>query len=163
MSLRDMGLIQEMNKRRRPRVTDMLVSKEPDSSFAPRDRVDNDQWPSVVLECGWLGSLEHLRPDAGLWIARSRGDVKLVMLIGIDGNLSEIVVEKWVSDLGYAGRCAQQVTMTRDIDGQIIISGSPFVITFGELFCRPPCGVHEVDCVLGEDVLGNIAETVWSW
>lgn len=106
MSLRDLELIREVNQRRRSRVTDMLVSKEPDSSFAPRDRADNDQWPSVVLECGWLGSLEHSRPDAGLWIARSRGDVKVVMLIGIDGNLSEIVVEKWMSDLGDAGRCA---------------------------------------------------------
>ncbi|PWY90431.1 hypothetical protein BO94DRAFT_623213 [Aspergillus sclerotioniger CBS 115572] len=60
-SLDNMGLLSEVNKRRRTRVTDMLVSKEPDSSFARRDC--SDGWPSVVVECGWWGSLGHLRRD----------------------------------------------------------------------------------------------------
>lgn len=60
--------------------------KEPYASYVAMELPPgrNDKWPTLVIETGFLGSLRRLRVDAEWWLVRSRGDVKVAIIIAVD-------------------------------------------------------------------------------
>jgi len=70
-------------------------SKEADGAFKPDSRESKSDWPTLVFESGLSESLSRLRCDAAWWLEKSRGDVKLVIIISVRSAKKELRVEKW--------------------------------------------------------------------
>lgn len=70
---RDAGTFQGMERR-----------KEPDSSYKPRFvRFLQEDWPSLVFECGVSESLTHLRVYYRWWLNSSVEEVKIVIIFSV--------------------------------------------------------------------------------
>ena len=169
-----MGLKRELKLLGSTTVTEQGVSKQPDSSFRPSNLpVGRDtKWPSVVVEIGYSETLNRLHADVQLWISRSRGQVKAVVLISVKQDLKQIIFEKFIPDytplrpvrasrgpVVYAV-CQQKVVVTRD-QGQVVVTGGPLIITFEEMFLRSANPPNEHDYVFGQQELAEIAEDSW--
>jgi hypothetical protein len=60
------------------------VSKERDSGYKPKSiRPRSTDWPTIIFESGWSESPTKLRQDARIWLEKSGGDVKIVLLFSI--------------------------------------------------------------------------------
>lgn len=155
-------------------VAEQGVSKEPDASFSLSNLpVGRDpKWPSVVVETGYIETSSRLHADAQLWISRSRGQVKAVILSSFGRDVEKIIFEKLVPDYTplrpvRASRgpvvyaiCQQKVAVTRS-QGQVAVTGAPLIITFEEMFLRSPNPPNERDYVLGQQELTEISEDSW--
>ena len=70
-------------------------SKEGDSAYRPRSfRPNKTDWPTIVFESGVSETLRHLRLVARWWLTKSRGAVKIVIIISVDRIQSTLQVEK---------------------------------------------------------------------
>lgn len=87
------------------RVRSGPYTKEPASSWRPATLPPSRdaKWPSLVMECGGLGSGTRLRVEAEWWIKRSQGDVKVVILLVVWPCGSGIALEKWVPRPDFDG------------------------------------------------------------
>ncbi|PUU78638.1 hypothetical protein B9Z19DRAFT_1126390 [Tuber borchii] len=59
-------------------------SKEGDLTIVPHlppDWTEEAKYPSVILECGWTESAEHLKQDATLWQKGTGGNVRVVIQV----------------------------------------------------------------------------------
>ena len=78
-------------------------SKEGDSAYRPRSfRPNKADWPTIVFESGLSEPLSQLRLDAEWWLTKSRGAVKIVIIISINRATQALQVEKW--ELGPSTR-----------------------------------------------------------
>lgn len=69
-------------------------SRETDSSFQPWKR-GRDGWPSLVVGVGFEEGVGMLRGDAGWWVVRSEGKVRIAVVIRLCWDEQRIVVETW--------------------------------------------------------------------
>ncbi|PYI03438.1 hypothetical protein BO78DRAFT_322664 [Aspergillus sclerotiicarbonarius CBS 121057] len=140
-------------------VFDDEVVKDPDSSFCPRVLPPGRscKWPSVVMHSGWVDGLGYLRGEAGLWLRRSGGDVRVVVLIALGDE--EAVLEKWVPGEGLVQRVS--IAKREGGDGAVVMGG-PLTLTFQELFLRDPDPEKpgERDLVLDGDILRGVARLI---
>ncbi|KAB8264950.1 hypothetical protein BDV32DRAFT_134850 [Aspergillus pseudonomiae] len=149
--------------------------KEPDASFIPEVPIPgrDKKWPSIVIETGVSESVPRLRIDASWWLARSRGLVKLVILISISRVEAKIALECWnfgavqhsynlrsLSQFPLRPTKTQTITISRS-GGSTTVTGAPLVIQFQDAFINPPSGPLQGDFIFGAALLEEIARSVW--
>ncbi|KAK9318728.1 hypothetical protein V1517DRAFT_334791 [Lipomyces orientalis] len=71
------------------------LSKEPDASYIPQTRQGPDHFPSFIVEVGVSQSLLQLRQDARLWLEKTNGETKVVLLIFLNVATSTLTIERW--------------------------------------------------------------------
>ncbi|KAK9233714.1 hypothetical protein V1525DRAFT_392217 [Lipomyces kononenkoae] len=71
------------------------LSKEPDASYIPQTRQGSDHFPSFIVEVGVSQSLLQLRQDARLWLEKTNGETKIVLLIFLNIAASTLTIERW--------------------------------------------------------------------
>jgi hypothetical protein len=70
-------------------------SKEGDSTYRPKCRPGEREWPTLVIEAGLSEPLAKLRTDAEWWLTNSKGDVKITIIISINPAQKSLWIEKW--------------------------------------------------------------------
>ena len=159
-----MGLEDELLPMGSKLITLTSHSKEPDSSWRPRSLPvgRTDQWPTVVIETGFIESISRLRLDSQWWITSSRGDVKVVIIMAIHPSNPQFILEKWAQDqtVGPARGTRDQITVIREPDNVVTTTGAPLTIAFEELFLRQ-ANPQESDIVIPVEALERIAYVTW--
>lgn len=74
--------------------TGMRRNKEPDECFYPVDNVQDQDWPTLVIEVGTSETMQRLRQDA-IWWLRQGSQLQYVVLVGLDTENRRAVIEKW--------------------------------------------------------------------
>ncbi|XHF98763.1 hypothetical protein AWENTII_002302 [Aspergillus wentii] len=158
-------------------VQDAPYAKEPDASYQPRENIPgrDSRWPSVVVEAGLSEGLGRLRIDAQWWLLRSRGQVKLAIVISVNRNEPRILFEQWEAYSGPSrsghdlrsdsrgelrAERTHRITITHQL-GTTTTVGDPLVIPFRSVFLRDPANAVEQDFVLTRADLELIAGFVW--
>jgi hypothetical protein len=147
------------------------VSKEGDSAFKPLSiRPYDTDWPTIVLESGWSESLARLRIDAHNWLEKSKGDVKIVLLISISRTTRTMIIEKWENRPVPANRPATRSNATQiptkiqaiTIDSNSnTANGAPLTLEFRNIFLRQAVPPLEHDFTFtGQDLLA-FATVFW--
>ena len=147
-------------------------SKEADAAYKPLPiRSGEQDWPTIVFECGLSKSLARLRIDAQWWLTESGGHVNTAVLISTQPLLLELHIEKW--ELGLAQGPTTRASssnvqqppqvpicvQTIHID-QVTVTGAPLVLDFGKIFLRPPVP-PESNLVFSTQDLAAWAEGFW--
>jgi hypothetical protein len=158
-------------------------SKEGDSTYKPKCRPREDDWPTIVFEAGLSESLTGLRRDAQWWLANSRGEVKIVIIISIVKAEKSLWIEQWCisppTRPGSATRAflnatpvptkIQELTVIQDppiphLPGTIptyTVTGAPLTLEFEKLLLRAPV-LPEGNVILTAADLQAWAEEFWS-
>lgn len=163
-----MGLKQQIVNTSAKRIKEIPRSKEPDDSWKPLTLppARSSKWPTLVVECGWSESLNRLRLDAEWWLAHSRGDVGVVVLVSVDRKEPKITLETWIIDPTSRAllhtMCSQVVTISRDQQNAIITVGAPLVIEFEKTFLRPANPPLEHDITVSQQELEFLATVTWN-
>lgn len=111
------------------------VNKQPDAGFVPRGRM----YPTVLIEVGWIESMEELRKDAEAWLT-SDLEVTSVILIYIEKNFNphlgrRLEMEIWENDIGtgqYKPKLRNSQPFGENVD---LTKAKDVVIPFTILFC----------------------------
>jgi hypothetical protein len=145
-------------------------AKGPDSSFVPEPpRVARRDWPSVVFEIGCLESLTRLRFEAGFWLQKSNGLVRIVLVVAIQRSSRQLIFEIWenrpsqwnistsanpnpvnsmVPTMTQVASAAEQQGWQQLSPGShFTITGAPLRFHFQDVFLRPPI-LPETDVIL---------------
>jgi hypothetical protein len=122
-------------------------SKEADEAWAPLPaRRGIDDWPTIVLECGYSESLAQLRQDARWWLIESGGEVNIAVVISLNRTTSSMVTEKWEMALPHHQGPLTTAAAARSREPQCIqevhatptsVVGGPLVLSFEKIFLRP--------------------------
>jgi hypothetical protein len=152
---------------------DPLWRLEGDSKRKPNSFRGENAFPTLVIEAGMSQRWASLRSKARLWFEKSRGDVRIVLLIRIVDNSNTIWIEKWISTRTRS-RTERVSLGVRDREIQILqtpgsnpydaasynVVGGPLSLEFNELMLRPP-GSGERDLVIDDAGLREYAATFW--
>ncbi|KAJ5088053.1 hypothetical protein N7456_011669 [Penicillium angulare] len=154
--------------------TEISGRATPESS-APSDH--DGSWPSVVLEVGVVKTVLKLKADVAWWLAQSKGQVNLVILIIINQFKPEITFETAVPDdepqirstrsgrARYRPKTRQSIVVTRSqIDGTIKTTpnDAPLRVKFEEMFCHSPIALGGHDLEITIENLTALAKDVWA-
>ncbi|KAK9428337.1 hypothetical protein V1505DRAFT_315993 [Lipomyces doorenjongii] len=71
------------------------LSKEPDASYRPQTRNGPGHFPSFIVEVGVSQSLLQLRLDARVWLQKTNGETKVVLLIFLNIAAGTLTMERW--------------------------------------------------------------------
>jgi hypothetical protein len=150
-------------------------SKEADSAYRPRSfRPNKTDWPTIVFESGVSESLSQLRFDAGWWLRKSGGAVKIVIIISVERAPQTLQIEKWELTPMSGSRPSTRAfstavnippllipTKTQEITiVQDTIAGAPLVLEFDKIFLRPAVP-PETDITLTAQELSTWAAGIW--
>ena len=161
------------------RVQGTLCSKEPDGSWCPQilSPGRSDTWPTIVLEVGVSESRKKLRADAAWWLANSKGQVHVVILISVNQTVAEVTFESIVLQQPptymrngrrqYRPETRQSIVVSRTPGGAgqpitTVPNTSPLIISLAEVLCRPP-NPPMTDPVIPVSSLERIASAAWHW
>jgi hypothetical protein len=150
-------------------------SKEADSAYRPRSfRPNKTDWPSIVFESGVSELLSQLRFDAGWWLRKSGGDVKIVIIISVERAPQTLQIEKWelapISESRPSTRALPNAvnippplipTKIQEITiDQNTVTGAPLVLEFDKIFLRPAL-LPETDITFTAQELSTWAAGIW--
>lgn len=147
--------------------------KQPDTSYEPVDLPPgrSDDWPSLVIEAGWLETKEKLERDARWWIGASNEDVKGVITVAVQQRSRAILLEYWhcvPNPLrNDPDRRVIKVTHHTTIsqatkDSPIQVSNVPFIVPFEDLYLRgADINTKECDIAISREQLELYAMSVW--
>jgi hypothetical protein len=149
------------------------VSKEGDSAYKPRSlRPREADWPTIVIESGWSESLTRLRRDARIWLEKSGGDVKIVLLLSIGrrARAGTMIIEKWENRPVPANRSATRSNTTQTptqiqaitIDSNSNTVNAPLILEFRKIFLRQAVPPLEHDFTFTTQDLLEFATDFWS-
>ncbi|KAJ6061987.1 uncharacterized protein N7446_006107 [Penicillium canescens] len=147
--------------------------KQADETFFPQHRLPSSLsnrcgWPTLVIERGVSESLRRLREEAKWWFTHSKGQVRIVIVIGI--YAPRPLTRQYRNALAsYLPPSLQQPAETQQAylaqkvyvrPGTLV--GTPMVLPFATLIDRPP-GPSEYDVILHDkdiksitrDMIGN--------
>ena len=166
----------------------VISEEEGDSSRKPASmRTDKHQYPTLVIEAGWTQTLQKLRQKAEWRFAKSRGDVKIVLLIKWSPRSNHIRIEKWKLAPAFSRRgaittraaaatmtpqCIHVVEIARanGIDdahpnrfdpASDVVTGGPLQLEFIDIFLRQPIPPGERDLILDNTTLQRYAAKFW--
>ena len=156
------------------------VSKEADSSYKPLSiRPRPTDFPTIIFEAEWSESLARLRQDARLWLEKSRGEVKIILLFSVrrTATVRTMIIEKWENRPIPANppvpanrpftRSTTRTTPTQiqaiTIDSNSnTVNGAPLTLEFQKIFLRQAVPTREHDFwFTAQDLLG-IATVFWA-
>jgi hypothetical protein len=159
------------------RVKDHPFSKEPDESWIPNTLPAGrtDKWPSLVVESGFSETLRQLQRDAEWWLCRSRGDVKVVVIISVKRTEPFIVIQKWERDQNtlplrtrqhqrqprVIPAKTQEIILSRSAQNITTVIGAPLIIRFSDVFLRPSGNAQETDFSFSQQDLTALGQHVW--
>ena len=131
-------------------------SKEADQTYRPLDLPHGRtiDWPTLVIESGYIASAETPRNNASWWLTASAGDVKVVVTIDIDKRNRQVSFRKHYR-LGDDSLHEQLVSVT-----PADVSGSPMVFAFHHLFLTHPTA-DESDIEFTRADFEYMAESIW--
>jgi hypothetical protein len=150
---------------------------EGDSKRKPNLFRGENSFPTLVIEAGKSQRWTSLRSKARLWFDKSRGDVRIILLVKIIDNSNAIQIEKWVPTpthrrtssrigRGSLGVCDQEITI-RQTPGSnpyhaasYTVAGGPLSLNFNELMLRPP-RFGERDLIIDDAGLREYAARFW--
>ena len=166
----------------------VISEGEGDSSRKPSMRTDKHQYPTLVIEAGWSQTLEKLRQKAEWWFAKSRGDVKIVLLVKSSPRSNHIRIEKWklapaasrrgatttraAAAAAMTPQCIHvvEIAQANDIDNaypnrfdaaSYVVAGGPLELEFIDIFLRQPIPLGEGDLILDDTTLRRYAANFW--
>ena len=165
----------------------VISEGEGDSSRKPSSmRTDKHQYPTLVIEAGWTQTLEKLQQKAEWWFAKSRGDVKIVLLVKSSPRSNHIQIEKWKlapaasrrgatttrAAAAMTPQCIHVVEIARanGVDdahpnrfdpASYVVASGPLQLEFIDIFLRQPILPREGDLILNDTTLQRYAATFW--
>ncbi|KAL7955330.1 hypothetical protein V8C34DRAFT_248692 [Trichoderma compactum] len=165
----------------------VVTSGEGDSVGQPKSmRPSLDHWPTLVIEAGLSQTLASLRVKAYWWFSASIYEVKIVLLLKLNGRKESMLIEQWTAlqphrhgaTMTHAAttlrpRCIQSISITRDptihnahpdrlSNSRYVVQGGPLRLAFTDLFLRQPTpGSMEGDIVINDETLRDIALATW--
>ncbi|KAH0533045.1 hypothetical protein TsFJ059_001662 [Trichoderma semiorbis] len=165
----------------------VVTSGEGDSVGGPKSmRPSEDDWPTLVVEVGFSQTLASLRIKAYWWFSASNYEVKIVLLVKLNGPKESILIEQWTAHqpdrhgatmtraaATLRPRCIQSITITRDptihdahpdrlSNSRYVVQGGPLRLAFTGLFLRQPTpGSMEGDMIINDETLREIALATW--
>ncbi|KAK9334937.1 hypothetical protein V1521DRAFT_441388 [Lipomyces starkeyi] len=71
------------------------LSKEPDASYKPQTRKGPGRFPSFIVEIGVSQSWLQLRQDARVWLQKTNGETKVILLIFLNIAAGTLIMERW--------------------------------------------------------------------
>ncbi|GFF26498.1 hypothetical protein IFM58399_01436 [Aspergillus lentulus] len=102
--------------------------KQPDFFF----RANSNDFPSIVIESGWVESFPHLRADKDLWM---QGNISVEVMILLGWKISEgrvkVSMEIWRRD-GAGGLAVSEMAILPSAD--FVPSNGRIEFTKGQLF-----------------------------
>ncbi|PUU78343.1 hypothetical protein B9Z19DRAFT_1025468 [Tuber borchii] len=171
--LREMGLSRELERIGAAGLSGPRSEKEADSAYKPRSRRFEDDWPTLVIECGVSESLARLQVDAQWWLENSAGDVKTAIVIAVSKAERRVHLEKWEladePDPSDPSIFPPTMTAAADIIGEEVrisakgVTKTSFVIDFTKtMLCKPPVGRPGGDnFTFSKEELVELADRVW--
>jgi hypothetical protein len=154
------------------------VSKEGDSGYKPKSiRPRSADRPTIVFESGWSESLTKLRQDARIWLEKSGGDIKIVLLFSIGRTARTMIIEKWENRPVPANRSAtrsvtraaanaqtatkiQAITIDSN-SNSTTVNGAPLTLEFQKIFLRQAVPPQEHDFTFTAQDLLEYATDFW--
>jgi hypothetical protein len=154
------------------------VSKEGDSGYKPKSiRPRSADWQTIVFESGWSESLTKLRQDARIWLEKSGGDIKIVLLFSIGRTARTMIIEKWENrpvpanrpatrSVTRAAANAQTATKIQAItidsnSNSTTVNGAPLTLEFQKIFLRQAVPPQEHDFTFTAQDLLEYATDFW--
>lgn len=173
------GLDEQLDSILSSSVSDPPYKKEPDGSWIPASLPAGrtDKWPSMILEVGYSESLKRLRVDAAWWLCRSKGEVKIAIIMSINTQKPHIIIEQFKPDLNTAAlrdgphirnyprvipKCVQNLEIMAST-GNVAVTGAPLVLRFSDIFLRQPQTQQETDLLISQQDLTAMAVKIWKW
>ena len=145
--------------------------KEGDPAFKPMSiRPRKADWPTIVLESGWSELLTRLRRDAHIWLEKSRGDVKIVLLLSVGRTARRMIIEKWENRPVPANRPVTRSNTTQTptqiqaitIDSNSnTVNGASLTLEFRKIFLRQAVPPLEHDFTFTAQDLSAFATIFW--
>jgi len=145
-------------------------SKEADVSYTPLSRpLEDDAWPSLVIEAGVSESLAMLRTDAAFWITNSDGRTRIVIVLSVNRRDRQILVERWEEDprirpnrstANYSRipRLIQSLTL----NAGVTYVGLSFEIPAQKVFDNLPENIPRGEFLFTPDSLNEFNTIVWA-
>jgi len=164
----------------------IVLEGEGDSCRKPASRLNEDDYPTLVIEAGWSQTLKELQEKARWWFDKSKGDVKIVLLVKSSLGSNHIRIEKWKlapatsrqgatttrAATAMTPQCVHVVEIARaaginnghpnqfDPASYVVTSG-PLQLEFIDIFLRQPIPPGERDLVLSNTILQEYAADLW--
>jgi hypothetical protein len=145
-------------------------SKEADVSYTPLSRpLEDDAWPSLVIEAGVSESLAMLRTDAAFWITNSDGRTRIMIVLSVNRRDRQILVERWEEDprirpnrstANYSRipRLIQSLTL----NAGVTYVGLSFEIPAQKVFDNLPENIPRGEFLFTPDSLNEFNTIVWA-
>jgi len=164
----------------------IISEGEGDSCQIPTSMRNKHQYPTLVIEAGWSQTLEKLREKARWWFDKSKGDVKIVLLVKSSPGSNHIRIEKWKlapaasrqgatttrAATAITPQCIHVVQIARAAGinnahpsrfdpASYVVTGGPLRLEFIDIFLRQPIPPGERDLILGNTTLQEYAADFW--
>ncbi|GIC88661.1 uncharacterized protein Aud_005058 [Aspergillus udagawae] len=138
-----MGLRRELIPTGSATVEDGPYAKEPNASYVAGQTLRlRRKWPNYVTKTAFEDMLGRLRLHKEWWFGHGR--------TGAMGRVGSLIKE-------------QDVRISGDEEGVVVIAEDALRIKFEELFLRPASGDTEGDLVFQREGLEDLAVAVWSY
>lgn len=159
-ALLPMGLFGRLHKYQNATIRGTMRGKQPDHGWGPRrPPAGYPKRPSVVLEVAWSESDAKLNSDVRFWLNPADGNARICLTLRVRKHEPAIRIENWGLENGRIHRF-QSIQMTK-VSNQIRIVNHPLIISFEDMFLRPPSIPAERDIEISQQALQEIAETIW--
>ncbi|KAK9373655.1 uncharacterized protein V1513DRAFT_459497 [Lipomyces chichibuensis] len=137
------------------------LSKEQDASYIPATRQGRNDFPSFIVEVGVSQSLLQLRRDARLWLEKTNGGTKVVLLIFLNIAASTLTIERWQHATSpppretRSGRqfAAEKVQLVTYHNNTQQVTGDPLILPINLLFDVVPSHVLTTEISFGRPEL----------
>ena len=165
----------------------IISEGEGDSCRKPKSaRAGEHHYPTLVIEAGWTQTLQELREKARWWFDKSKGDVKIVLLVKSFPISNCIRIEKWKlgpitsrqgatttrAATAMTPQCVHVVEIARATGinnghpnqfdpASYVVTGGPLQLEFIDIFLRQPIPPGERDLILGNTTLQEYAADLW--
>ena len=165
----------------------IISEGEGDSCRKPKSmRTNKLQYPTLVIEAGWSQTLQKLREKASWWFDKSKGDVKIVLLVKSSPGSNHIRIEKWKlapaasrqgatttrAAAAMTPQCAHvvEIALAAGINNGhpnqfdpafYVVTGGSLQLEFIDIFLRQPIPPGERDLILGNTTLQEYAADFW--
>ena len=156
------------------------------SCRVPKSMRTGNQYPTLVIEAGWLQTLQKLREKARWWFDKSSRDVKIVLLVKSSPGSNYIRIEKWKlapaasrqgatttrAATAITPQCVHVIEIARAVGiddahpnrfdlASYVVTGGPLPLEFIDIFLRQPIPPGERDLIISNTTLQEYAADFW--
>jgi hypothetical protein len=115
--------------------------------------------PSVVLEVAYSENDTKLNSDMRFWLHPEDGKAEVCLTLRIDRSQPEIRIERWEIQNNRPHR--SQVIQITKRGKRTKVTDHPLIIPFEVLFHRPSSCPQEKDLEISQQLLKEVAESIW--